>query len=144
MKAFSNGTFGKVHVLRLDSGDFLLESIEEFVKTQGIKNAVVLSGIGTLDYCTIYMVLTTDFPVEKHFAKWENKPLELVSVDGVIADGHIHLHAVVSDCKGAYAGHLEQGCRISYLGEIVIAEMDGFNFERRLNEQGTNLLEDKS
>ncbi|MCL2696884.1 MAG: DNA-binding protein [Oscillospiraceae bacterium] len=143
MKSFTNGAFGKVHVLRLDRGDYLLESIEAFIREQNITNAVVLSGIGTFDCCSLYMVLTTDFPVKKHFAKWENQPLELVSVDGVVASGIPHLHAVVSDCKGAYAGHLEYGCRISYLGEVVIAEIDGFNFERRLNEQGTNLLEDK-
>jgi hypothetical protein len=142
MKSFTNGTFGKVHVLRLDKSDFLLESIEEFIKAQNIKNAVVLSGIGTLDYCVLHMVMTTGFPPVEHFEKWEDKPLELASLDGVIANGCAHLHTVVSDHERAYAGHLEHGCRILYLGEVVIAEADGFNFERVKNEKGINQLED--
>jgi hypothetical protein len=144
MKSFTNGTFGKVHVLRLDRGDYLLESIEQFIKTQNINNAVVLSGIGTLDYCVLHMVMTTGFPPVEYFSKWADRPLELASLDGVIADGHAHLHTVVSDHERAYAGHLEHGCRILYLGEVVIAEMDGFDFSRVKNEQGINQLEDKS
>jgi hypothetical protein len=144
MKLFTNGTFGRVHLLRLDKGDYLLESIEAFIKTQNIKNAVVLSGIGTLDYCVLHMVMTTGFPPVEHFARWEDKALELASLDGVIADGHAHLHTVVSDHEYSYAGHLEHGCRILYLGEVVIAEMDGFDFARVKNDKGINQLEDKS
>lgn len=43
---------------------------------------------------------------------------------GVIADGRPHLHAVVSDNKKAYAGHLEKGCRVLYLAEIVVLELE--------------------
>jgi len=144
MKSFSGGTFGKVHVLRLDRGDYLLESIEKLIEEQGIVNAVVLSGIGTLDHCVLHMVTTTGFPPIEYFRRWDNEPLELASVDGLIADGKAHLHTVVSDCKYSYAGHVEPGCRILYLGEVVIAEMDGFGFERVRNEQGINQLEEKS
>jgi hypothetical protein len=144
MKSFSGGAFGKVHVLRLDRGDYLLECIEEFISEQSISNAVMLSGIGTLDYCVLHMVTTTGFPPIEYFARWEDKPLELASIDGIIADGVPHLHTVVSDTRYSYAGHLEHGCRILYLGEVVIAEMDGFNFKRIKNEQGINQLEDKS
>jgi hypothetical protein len=140
MKSFNNGKFGNVHVLRLDKGDYLLESIEELIKEQKIKNAVVLSGIGTLDYCVLHMVMTTGFPPVEHFERWEDKPLELASIDGIIADGVPHLHTVVSDHQYSYAGHLEPGCRVLYLAEIVIAEIDGFDFKRVKNENGINEL----
>jgi len=136
MKAFSGGTFGKIHVLRLDRGDYLLEGIESFVKSENIGNAVVVSGIGTLDRCVLHMVMTTGLPPVNHFEKWEDKPLEIASIDGIIADGSPHLHMVVSDHQYAYAGHLEHGCRVLYLCEIAIAEMGGFGFGRTKNKDG--------
>ncbi|MDR0442587.1 MAG: DNA-binding protein [Treponema sp.] len=144
MQTFTDGTFTKVHVLRLDRGDYLLESIENFVKSNNIRNAVVLSGIGTLDYCVLHMVMTTGLPPVNHCEKWEDKPLEITSIDGIIADGSPHLHITLSDHKCAYAGHLEHGCRILYLGEIVIAEMDGFNFHRVRNKDGILELTNKN
>jgi hypothetical protein len=143
MKIFTGDKLGKIHVVRLDRGDYLLESIEKLIEEQGIVNAVVLSGIGTLDYCVMHTVMTTGFPPVEHFPKWEDKPLELASIDGLIADSKAHLHFVVADDKYSYAGHLEHGCRILYLAEVVIAEIDGFNFERIKNNQGINQLEEK-
>ena len=133
VKSFTGTGFGKVHTLRLDAGDFLLESIEAFIREAGIKNAVVVSGIGTLDYCVLHMVMTTGYPPVEHFERWDDKPLEVSALSGLIADGKPHLHMVVSDHKVAFSGHVEPGCRILYLGEIVIAEMEGFNYSRQRN-----------
>ena len=139
MKIFTGNTFGKIHVLRIDRGEYLLENIENFIETENIRNAVVLSAIGTLDHCVMHMVMTTTLPPVDNFVKWEDKPLEIASINGIIADGSPHLHMTVSNHEYAYAGHLEHGCRILYLCEIVIAEMDGFDFYRIRNEN--NILE---
>jgi len=80
------------------------------------------------------MVTTTGYPAVEHFERWEDKPLELSSIDGVIADGKPHLHAVVSDKEKAYSGHLEEGCRVLYLAEIVIVELVGANLSRIYDE----------
>lgn len=143
MKTFSGDGFGKIHVLRLDRGDYLLEGIEEFIQTEHIRNAVIVSAIGTLDCCVMHMVMTTGFPPVEHFERWVDKPLELSAMSGVIADGVPHLHMAVSDHKAAYSGHVEHGCRILYLGEIVLAEMDGFSFHRVKNENGILELTEK-
>jgi uncharacterized protein len=143
MESFTGSSFTKVHVLRLDRGEYLLENIESFIKSKNICNAAVVSGIGTLDYCVLHMVMTTGLPPVNHFEKWEDKPLEIASIDGIIADGVPHLHMVISDHERAYAGHLENGCRVLYLCEIVIAEMEGFNFQRIKNKDGILELTDK-
>ena len=49
MKYFSTEEIGRVFVLRLDQGDMVLESINQLIADEGIKDAVVVSGIGTLD-----------------------------------------------------------------------------------------------
>ena len=43
---------------RLNQGDMLLESIKELIAKEGIKDAVVISAIGTLDMCVLHMVTT--------------------------------------------------------------------------------------
>jgi predicted DNA-binding protein with PD1-like motif len=138
MKVFTQDKVGRIFILRLDQGDFVLESINELIERENIKNGVVVSAIGTLDYCTLHMVMTTGYPPVEHFEKWEDKPLELASIDGIIADGVPHLHTVVSDHEKAYAGHLEPGCRVLYLAEIVIMELEGDALTRIKNEKGIN------
>ena len=135
MEYFSGQEIGRTFVLRLDPGDFVLESIKELIKKENIKDAVVVSGIGTLDYCVLHMVMTTGYPPVEHFERWNDKPLELASIDGYIADGTPHLHTVISDHQKAYAGHLEEGCRTLYLAEIVIMEVKDLGLTRILNEK---------
>ena len=143
MKTFSSENFTRLHTLRLDPGDYVLESINAFIKAEKIDSAVVVSGIGTLDYCVMHMVMTTGLPAVEHFEKWEDKPLEVSAISGIIADGSPHLHMVVSDHKTAFSGHLENGCRILYLGEILIAETNGFHYKRIKNEKNLQELTDK-
>lgn len=135
MEYFSTEDIGRVFVLRLDQGDMVLESINEFIAKEGIKDGVVISAIGTLDMCTLHMVTTTGYPAVEHFEHWENKPLELSSIDGIIADGQPHLHAVVSDSEEAYSGHLENGCRVLYLAEIAIMELKSMDLARVYNDK---------
>jgi predicted DNA-binding protein with PD1-like motif len=144
MKYFTSEQVGRAFVLRLDQGDDVLNSIQELIKAENIMDGVVVSGIGTLDYCTLHMVMTTGYPPVEHFESWENQALELASIDGVIADGVPHLHTVVSDHEKAYAGHMEPGCRILYLGEVLILELKGMNLQRIKNQKGINELVKKS
>lgn len=136
MEIFTTKSSGRIFVLRLDPGDLLLESIRALIQQEHIRDAYIASAIGTLDYCVLHMVMTTSYPPVEHFERWEDKPLEVSSIDGLIADGIPHLHMVVSDHQKAYSGHVEEGCRVLYLAEIVIAELDQSSFKRARNEKG--------
>ncbi|MEM2448653.1 MAG: DNA-binding protein [Candidatus Bathyarchaeia archaeon] len=143
MEYFSTDKLGRVFIVRLDPGDYVLESITELAVREKIKDAIVISAVGTLDECTLHMVTTTGYPPKEYFRRWENEPLELVSVAGVIADGKPHLHAVVSDSEKAYAGHLEEGCRTLYLAEIAILEVKGLDLTRVRDERNILKLESR-
>ena len=140
MKSFVAKPGQRLHILRLDTGDDLLGSVNALIEKEHIVNGAVVSGIGTFDYCVMHMVMTTGFPAVEHFEKWDDKPLELSSIDGIIANGVPHLHMVVSDHKFAYSGHVEPGCRILYLGEMLIMEFEADGLERSKNEHGINEL----
>jgi len=133
---FSLRNSGRVFALRFDPGDDLLEGIQAFILKENIRDAYVASAIGTLDHCVLHMVMTTSYPPVEHFERWEDRPLEVSSIDGLIAGGVPHLHMVVSDHEKAYSGHLEKGCRVLYLAEVVIIELDGAQLHRVRNEKG--------
>ena len=143
MRYFDEAELGRTIILRLDQGDYVLESIREVLKKTGITDGYVVSGIGTLDYCVLHMVTTTGYPPVEHYPEWKDEPLELVSIDGIIANGEPHLHAVISNEDKAFAGHLEPGCRILYLGEIVIQEIKGQALERNRNSKNIFELDTK-
>lgn len=143
MKSFALADDSPTIVLRLDAGDDLLASVEATIEAHGIQDGYVASGIGTLDKCVLHMVTTTGYPAVEHFARWDDKALELASVSGLIANGLPHLHAVVSDKDKAVAGHVEHGCRILYLGELVIEKRPGPRLERARNEKNINVLKER-
>lgn len=138
MEAFVSDRVGRTVVLKLVQGEDLLESIERVIREQHIENAVVVSGIATFDRSRLHMISTTDYPVKTYIDEKTDVPLEVVSVDGFICDGEPHIHCTISDKNQAYAGHVLKGCRILYLGEIVLQELLGMSIRRHPNELGAN------
>ncbi|MFW6029532.1 MAG: PPC domain-containing DNA-binding protein [Halanaerobiales bacterium] len=137
--------FGKIKetlIVSLDKGEDVLASLEEAIKDNNIKNGLILTGYGTLDKSTLHMITTTGFPAENYFDKKE-QPLEVISLDGVIADGELHAHITLSDTERAYGGHLEPGCRTLYLFEIVIGILDDIDLVREKDEHDINKLKIK-
>lgn len=135
MKYFGTRAPIETYVVQLDQGDLLLESIQVLIDREHITTGAVIACAGTLDRSTLHMVTSTGYPPELHFETRDDEPLELASVQGVIADGVPHLHAVIANTKQAFAGHLEEGCRVLYLTEIVVVSFPGLSLGRVLNEK---------
>jgi predicted DNA-binding protein with PD1-like motif len=125
----------RIHVLQFDPGAYLLEGLKDFIVASGVRNGAVVSGIGTLNQCTMHMVTTTTFPPVEVFPSWEDTALELTSMQGIIADGVPHIHMNVSTKETAVGGHLEPGCQVLYLAEITVLEFSGLPLTRVPNEQ---------
>lgn len=138
METFISEKPGRTFILKLVQGEDMLDSIEQFVKEQNVQNAVIVSGIATFDRSRLHMISTTDYPIDVTIDEKKDVPLEVVSVEGFICDGEPHIHATISDKNQAYAGHMLKGCRVLYLGELVIQELLGLNIHRHLNELGAN------
>jgi hypothetical protein len=128
---------GEIEVINLgiEPGEMLLESIIQAIETYDIQNGVIVSGIGTLKTCNMHYINHTDFPPSDSIYHLE-KPLELLSISGIIANKEPHLHIVVS-CKDkeTYGGHLEPESEVAYLAEISILKTNFLPMERHLDEQ---------
>jgi len=129
MDVFPGGRLTEVIALRLDQGEDVLHSIEAVARDKDVHAGVVLSGIGTLDRARIHHITHTGYPSVDEVVDHEG-PIELLSVQGLIADYAAHLHTCISIKDQTYMGHLEPGCRVLYLAEIAIGRLEGVRLRR--------------
>lgn len=141
MKTMCSNGMGGLLAIGLQPGDMLLESIIKAVEENEIKNGVVVSGVGTLKTCRMHYITACDFPGRDEFYTLE-KPLELLSLSGIIADGKPHLHITVSYGEHeVFGGHLEEGSEVMYLAEIAILLCNDLKMARSdKNQWGVKLL----
>jgi len=125
---------GNIIAIGLGPDEKLLESVREVIKTKGIRDGVIVSGIGTLKRCHMHYVNTTGFPAENMFYVIK-EPLEIVAISGLIADYEPHLH-MAAGCRDqkAYVGHIEDGCVVLYLAEFLIMRLD-MGLKREIDTQ---------
>jgi len=140
MTTFTGNGIGKLLVINLSRGEKVLESIIEAVKKAGIRNGVVLGAIGSLQRVHLHRVTSlAREPVDEYVVV--EKPLELASIQGLIADYQPHLHLVVSDLEKVYTGHLEPDTVVAYLVEITVAELGAVSLQRVKNENNIAQLQ---
>ena len=141
MKYFKSDEIGRVVIVSLEKGDDLIESLTDIVKKEGIQNGVISSGIATFDAVNIRMTNTSGFPIG-YITHHLREPLEASSIDGTIINQEVHVHASIGNASHTWSGHLLEGCKILYLGEVVIQEIKGVNLVKMANEHGVLLIEE--
>src|SRR3712207_9343184 len=97
--------------LRLDPGEDVLLALREAVPDHAIRNAAILSGVGSLDRYHFHVVKTTNMPPGNTFVRGEG-PFDILTVTGLVVDGEVHAHITFSNTELAMGGHLEEGCRV--------------------------------
>src|ERR687894_994795 len=107
--------------LRLDPGQDVLLSLRAAAAEQGIRNAAILCGVGSLDRYHFHVVKTTNMPPGNTFVQGEG-PFDILTVTGLVVDGGVHAHITFSNTELAMGGHLEEGCRVLTFAVIVMAE----------------------
>ena len=107
--------------LRLDPGEDVLLSLRAVVEEQRIRNAAILSGVGSLDRYHFHVVQTTNMPPGNTFVQGEG-PFDILTVTGLVVDGQVHAHITFSNSELAMGGHLEAGCRVLTFAVVLMAE----------------------
>ena len=142
-KVFGGAQIQEIYRIRLDRGDLLLESINEAIKEYHIQDGAVLTAVGSVQECTYHSVKTLAAKAEDEFFTFKG-PTEITNLDGIIAAGEPHLHITFSSGKrGAFGGHLENGCKVLYRAELTIAKFSGPALARKPNQDGTPALQAK-
>ena len=127
---FASLKVNHVHILRVDPGEDVLASVQQFLEKSKLNQAVVMGGYGTLAAHHLHWVTHNRIPAENVFGKGEGG-IEILSMNGLVVDGEPHIHITLSTPEGAYGGHLEPGCIAYVLCEIFFAEVEGLKLSRR-------------
>jgi len=122
-----SGKFDRVLVLRAKNKTDLLTEMEKQVKAQNIKNAVILSGIGSVRGYRFHNVTGRDYPVPDMFVSAPNTPADFIGMNGYIVNGVIHAHIILAlgDDKGTtIAGHLEKGTEVLTFAIVTVGVLN--------------------
>jgi uncharacterized protein len=98
-----------VLILRFKYKADLLAGIEEMVKKHKIRNAIFLSGIGSVRNYHVHGVSNRTFPSKNMFVKDDSNPADIISINGYVIEGRVHAHMTLADDEKAFGGHIEPG-----------------------------------
>ena len=106
-----SGRFERIVVVRLKRGVDLLDGLKKAVAQEKIRNAAILSGVGSLTSYHVHAVGNTTLPAQNLYYEAEG-PQDLLTVNGFVLNGRVHAHIVFSDDKKGLGGHLEPGTTV--------------------------------
>jgi hypothetical protein len=129
----------RVVLVRINPGDDVLLGLRQAVRDHGIRNAVILTGFGSVRHSHFHVVMSNELPPAESYPK-SIQPLDVVSVGGLIIDGRVHAHIDFSDERNGFGGHLEEGClaltflvvALGELGAVMLSSWDTFKDEAQL------------
>ena len=102
--------FERVEIIRMRTGTDLLEGLKNVTAEKNIKNAVILSGIGSVTEYHYHVVSDKNLPPAQEDPS-ASVAMDLVAVQGFIFNGRIHAHISLSDENSVVGGHLEPGTK---------------------------------
>jgi len=125
------GQFDRVLVLRFKYQTDLLAGLERMVKDCKIRNAVILSGIGSVKGYHYHTVSNGTFPSKNVFVKNPTGPADIAGMNGYVIDGRVHAHITFSDPDKAFGGHLEPGTTVFTFAIVTVGVFkDGMDLDR--------------
>jgi len=115
-----NATVQRVVVLRFRLGTDLLAGLQCMVKEEKIRNALILSGFGSVRNFQVHQVSNRDLPPRDVFVKNPTAPADIVSMSGVITQGRVHPHITLANADKAFGGHLEPGTNVFTFAVVTL------------------------
>jgi len=115
--------------IRFKPDEDLRQSLQNFAKQQNIQAGFILSAVGSLKRASIRYANQDNSTVLK-------EKLEILALNGTLADTGSHLHITIADSQGkTMGGHLSDGCIVYTTAEIIIGSSEEFRFRRALDPQ---------
>jgi predicted DNA-binding protein with PD1-like motif len=119
-----SGRFERVVILRFKFDTDLLAGLEQMVKQEKIRNAVILSGAGSVRGYHVHQVSNRTFPSKNMMVKDPAAPADLIGMNGYVIDGRIHAHVTLANPDHAFGGHLEPGTSVFTFAIVTLGILD--------------------
>ena len=127
----------KVHYIKFEKDELLLESLTQYAKDNNIKTAEI-SFIGAVQNVNVMYFNQSKKEYDKHNFEGGHEVLSgLGNVSILKGEPFVHVHMTVADKNGnAYGGHLDEGTKI-WLIEAVIKQPTFFGkgIERHFDDE---------
>lgn len=125
------GHFDRIVILRFKYDTDLLAGMQKMVKQEKIRNAVILSALGSVRGYQVHQVSNRTFPSRDTFVKNPTAPADITNMNGYVIDGRIHAHMTLANPDKAFGGHLEAGTRVFTFAVVTLGVLnDGVDLRR--------------
>jgi predicted DNA-binding protein with PD1-like motif len=114
----------RVVIFRFKNDADLLAGMEKMVKQEKIRNAVILSAVGSLKGYQVHQVSNREFPSKNVFVKDPTAPCDLIGMNGYVMNGRIHAHMTLATPDKAFGGHLEPGSTVFTFAIVTLGILD--------------------
>ncbi|MEJ2055857.1 MAG: DNA-binding protein [Calditrichaceae bacterium] len=128
-----NTQFERIVIARMTFGTDLLKGLQDAVKKEKIRSAVILTGIGSLTSYHLHSINKTTLPPDNIFYKDEG-PYDLLTVTGYVINGRVHAHITVTNDEQAIGGHLEPDTKVYKFGIVTLGVLDDYVDLNRLDD----------
>ena len=124
-------TFERVVILRFKYDTELLGGLEKMIQQEKIRNAVILSAIGSVRGYQVHQVSNRTLPSKNTFVKDPTMPADLLTMTGYVMNGRLHAHVTLATPNGAFGGHLEPDTRVFTFVAVTLGILgDGVDITR--------------
>jgi len=112
--------FQRVLIFRFKYQADLLAGMEKMVKENKIRNAVILSGAGSVRGYQVHQVSNRTMPSKNMYEKDPTAPADLIGMNGYVIDGKVHAHMTLASPDKAFGGHLEPGTEVFTFAIVTV------------------------
>ena len=120
--------FERVVILRFKFDTDLLAGLEKMIKQEGIQNAIIINGMGSVRGYQVHQVSNRTFPSKNMMVKNPTQPADIAGMSGFVANGVLHPHITLAVPDHAFGGHLEPGTTVFTFAVVTLGVLkDGVN-----------------
>jgi predicted DNA-binding protein with PD1-like motif len=125
------GRFDRIVIFRFKYDADLLAGMKDMVVQQKIRNAVILSALGSVRGYQVHQVSNRSFPSKDTFVQNPAAPADIIGMNGYIIDGRVHAHMTLANPDKAFGGHLEPGTKVFTFAVVTVGVLnDGVDINR--------------
>jgi predicted DNA-binding protein with PD1-like motif len=94
------------------------------VKPHGIKNAVILAGMGSVRNYQVHAVANRNVPSTDVFVRDLTGPADIIGMNGYVLGERVHAHITLSTGDRAFGGHLEPNTNMFTFAVVTLGVLN--------------------
>ncbi len=119
-----SGHLERIVVLRFKYNTDLLAGLQKMIKQEKIRNAVILSGFGSVRNYQVHQVGNRELPPKDVFVKNPTASADIAGLSGFVIDGRVHPHVTLANAEKAFGGHLEPDTTVFTFAIVTLGVLD--------------------